>query len=161
MSRREPIETNNASAKSAIPQRQLQQQRQDSRNNGCEQNNTRLAVGSNISGDTENEAGDFTGVQRRRVHTKRFYMGGIAESTKKEKIVTSLNSRGVSPTLLHLFPSKRKGTLAAKINVHLKDCKQMMSHGFWPEHVNCRFWISNTKFESKKASSKDPKPDQQ
>ena len=51
---------------------------------------------------------EFIGVQRNRVKTKRYYIGGIAETTKKETILQYLNDKGISPTLFNLFTSRRK-----------------------------------------------------
>ena len=48
--------------------------------------------------------------------------------------------------LLNVFESKRKGTLSAKINVHVKDSKTIEEDGFWPSYVYCRPWLSKERF---------------
>ncbi|CAB4028233.1 Hypothetical predicted protein, partial [Paramuricea clavata] len=73
---------------------------------------------------------EFIGVQRNRVKTKRYYIGGIAETTKKETILQYLNGKGISPTLFNLFTSRRKGTLSAKMNVHAEDVEKMIVEDF-------------------------------
>ena len=57
-----------------------------------------------------------------------------------------LEKRGVIPTLLNVFESKRKGTLSAKANVHVKDSKIIEGDGFWPTYVYCRPWLSKERF---------------
>lgn len=83
----------------------------------------------------------FTGVQRNRVKTRRYYIGGIAETTKKETIIQYLNSKGYSQR-----NSKRKG-LSAKMNVRAADVQTMIVADFWPKYVYCRPWVSKKKLE--------------
>jgi hypothetical protein len=92
---------------------------------------------------------EFIGVQRNRVKTKRYYIGGIAETTKKETLLQYLNDKGISPTLFNLFTSRRKGTLSAKMNVHAEDVEKMIVEDFWPKHVYCRPWVSKEKLDNK------------
>lgn len=102
---------------------------------GSKRNATRSA--STVLQDNE-----FIGVQRNRVKTRRYYIGGIAETTKKEAILHFLNTKGISPTLLSLFPSKRKGTLSAKMNIRAEDVDKINAEDFWPRNVYCRPWVS-------------------
>ncbi len=84
----------------------------------------------------------FIGVKKNRVHTKRYFISGIAENVEKEKIIHFLNDKGIMPTLISLFPSKWKGTQSAKINVQAKDGEIIMKDDFWPQHMRCRQWKS-------------------
>ena len=79
--------------------------------------------------------------------SKRYYIGGIAEATKKETIIHFLKSKGIWPTLLNLFTSKRKGTLSAKMNIRVGDDEKIAVENFefWPTHVYCRPWLSKEK----------------
>ncbi len=77
--------------------------------------------------------------------SKRYYIGGIAEATKKETIIHFLKSKGICLTLLNLFTSKRKGTLSAKINIRVGDDEKIAVENFWQTHVYCRPWLSKEK----------------
>ena len=77
--------------------------------------------------------------------TRRYYIAGIAETTKKETIIQYLNGKGIFPTLFNVFTSKRKGTLSAKMNVRTEDVEKMIVEDFWPKHVYCRPWVSKEK----------------
>ena len=94
----------------------------------------------------QSESDTFIGVKRTRVYTKRFFLSGIAENVSKDTIIRFLDKKGVTPTLLNLFPNKRKGTSSAKVNVHIKDSKRIEEDGFWPTHVYCRPWLSKERF---------------
>ena len=94
----------------------------------------------------QSESDTFIGVKRTRVYTKRFFLSGIAENVSKDTIIRYLDKKGVTPTLLNLFPNKRKGTSSAKVNVHIKDSKRIEEDGFWPTHVYCRPWLSKERF---------------
>ena len=104
---------------------QIQESKKPAKSKG---NNTKSS--SIVSLDDE-----FICVQRNRVKTKRYYIGGIAETTKKETILQYLNGKRISPTLFNLFTSRRKGTLSAKMNVHAEDVEKMIVEDFWPKHV--------------------------
>ena len=94
---------------------------------------------------SEKEDG-FTGVQRKRDRISRFFVSGISESVKDTQILMYLKNRSVHVTHLKLFPSKRKGTLSAKLNIHSKDFKIIRAEDFWPSYVKCRPWIPISKF---------------
>ncbi len=68
---------------------------------------------------------EFIGVQPNHIKTKRYYIGGIAEDTKKETIIHFSKSKGICPTLLNLFTSKRKGTLSTKMNIRVEDVEKI------------------------------------
>lgn len=85
------------------------------------------------------------GVERKRFNTTRFFISGIAERTNKDKVVRYLNNKGVFPTMLNLFPSKRKGTLSAKMNLRSEDVATLNAKDFWPPFVSCRRWMSKQK----------------
>jgi hypothetical protein len=63
------------------------------------------------SPDTEKERTDFVGVQRQKI--KRIYLGGVREGTNAN--VIKKQEKGIFPTFVRLFNSKRKGTVAVRI----------------------------------------------
>ena len=46
-----------------------------------------------------------------------------------------------------MFPSKRKGTVSAKLNVKSKDVMCVLGPDFWPKHVRCRAWLTQKRFQ--------------
>ena len=70
---------------------------------------------------TEVELYGFTGVKRNRVNTRAFFLGRIHDKVNVKQIRDYLLQREILPTLLKVFPSKRKGTISAKLNVKSKD----------------------------------------
>jgi hypothetical protein len=97
---------------------------------------------------TETSEG-FIGVQRTRIRTKRFFLSGIAGNVTSETISDYLTGRGISPTLLQVFPSRRKGTVSTKVNVRVADVETITRDNFWPKFVVCKPWISKEKFHLK------------
>ena len=55
-----------------------------------------------------------------------------------------MDKRNISPTLLRIFPSKRKRTLSAKINIPLTSSNAVLQPDFWPRFVNlCQTYIDD------------------
>ena len=63
----------------------------------------------------------FIGVERRRNKTKSFFLTGIAESVTEDQVLAYLRKRNMTPTLICIFQSRRKGTCSAKINFSSRD----------------------------------------
>ena len=86
----------------------------------------------------KNDTNVFVGVQRKRNHTKRFFISGIDEKVDAKVIFNYLSKRGIRVTLLNLFTTKRKGTVSAKLNIRQEDSEIILQKGFWSQFVACR-----------------------
>ncbi len=108
---------------------------------------------SNISETAKNQAStngsesDFIGVEKHR--TKRLYLGGVHEGVNEQLIVNYMEKKGISPTIVRLFKSKRKGTVAVRVNVKLSGFQTVSVNDFSPKHVYAREWISKQKWLKK------------
>ena len=91
------------------------------------------------------ENNGFVGVKRTRVNTKRFFLSEIAENATTEMIPGYLSKKEIYPTLLRIFPSRRKGTISGKLNVRIGDIKTILEENFWPKFVICKPWLSKEK----------------
>jgi hypothetical protein len=89
---------------------------------------------------------EFVGVERNRMKTKAFFLSGINDKVTLKQIHDYLCHRNIIPTLLNVFPSKRKGTISAKLNIKIKDLAGLSEPNFWPQFVRCRPWVSREKF---------------
>ena len=94
-------------------------------------------------GDTE----AFIGVKRTRVNTRAFFLGGINKKVNAKQIYEYLLQRDITPTLLKVFSSKRKGTMSAKLNVKSKDIARVLAPDFWPKYVRCWAWLTQKRFQ--------------
>ena len=88
--------------------------------------------------ETEPQEERFIGVQRKRNNTRAFFLSGINQKVSEKEIQDYLHKRNVIPTLLKIFPSQRKGTVSAKINVPAAASSQVTQSDFWPKFVHCR-----------------------
>jgi hypothetical protein len=80
---------------------------------------------------------EFVGVERNRMKTKAFFLSGINDKVTPKQIHDYLCHRNIIPTLLNVFPSKRKGTISAKLNIKIKDLAGLSEPNFWPQFVRC------------------------
>jgi hypothetical protein len=53
-------------------------------------------------------------------------------------------------SILRIFKSKRKGTVAIRVNVNSRDYERVLQNDFWPENVYARPWVSQAKWQDKK-----------
>ena len=97
------------------------------------------------SPDTEKETTDFVGVQRQKI--KRIYLGGVHATANVIK--QYMQEKGIFPTFVRLFNSKRKGTVAVLINVKNDDFEHVSENDFWPEYVYSRPWLSKRNWINK------------
>ena len=67
----------------------------------------------------------FVGVERKRKKFKSFFVSGISEHVKGKQISSYLSRRNVIRSHISVFPSKRKGTISAKIGL----CMYIVSLG--------------------------------
>ena len=100
--------------------------------------------------ETEPQEERFIGVQRKRNNTRAFFLSGINQKVSEKEIQDYLHKRNVIPTLLKIFPSQRKGTVSAKINVPAAASSQVTQSDFWPKFVHCRKWVPKSKLEKTK-----------
>ena len=63
------------------------------------------------------KADGFIGVDRKRRRHKKFFLSGIAENVKESQIYSYLSQRGIIPSVISIFKSKRRGTISTKIHV--------------------------------------------
>ena len=104
----------------------------------------KTATGDNLN---EQESSDFVGVQRKII--KRLYLGGVRLGTSIEKIKEYMKQKGISPTFIRIFNSKRKGTIAVRVNVNEEDFDCVCNNDFWPNHVYARQWLSKQSWEKR------------
>ena len=78
------------------------------------------------------EETDFVSVQKHKV--RHLYLGSVREGVNKQTITNYMQKKGISPTFMRLFKSKRKGTVAARVNVKSVDFKTVSDNEFWPKH---------------------------
>jgi hypothetical protein len=82
----------------------------------------------------------FVGVERRRNKTKRIFLSGIASSVNEKHIQAYLDRQNIIPTHISVFPSKRKGTVSAKVNLPAVAFPLVQRDDFWPSFVTCKLW---------------------
>ena len=87
----------------------------------------------------------FVGVQRKRKKFKSFFVSGISEHVKEKQISLYLSRRNVIPSHISVFPSKRKGTISAKIGIPIASVSKVQEKTFWPMYVYCKPWRQNDK----------------
>lgn len=56
---------------------------------------------------------------------------------------------GVVPPMVRVITSNRKGTVAVKLSVLIKDSKTVSINEFWPTNVYVRPWLSVDKWSEK------------
>ncbi|CAB4018282.1 Hypothetical predicted protein, partial [Paramuricea clavata] len=95
----------------------------------------------------DNSNSEFVGVARRVV--KRLYLGGAREGATSELVTEYMERKGISPTVKRIFKSKRKGTVAIRVNVNSTDYERVLQNDFWPENVYARPWVSQAKWQDK------------
>ena len=92
----------------------------------------------------------FVGVERKRI--KRLYLGGVREGATEKLISDYMNRKGITPTFVRLMKSKRKGTIAVRVNVLNDDFELASMKEFWPMHVYAREWLSKERWLQKSGS---------
>ena len=76
---------------------------------------------------------------------KSFFVSGISELVKEKQISSYLSRRNVIPSHISVFPSKRKGTISAKIGIPIASVSKVQEKTFWPMYVYCKPWRQNDK----------------
>ena len=57
----------------------------------------------------------LVGVERKRI--KQLYLVGVREGATEKLVSNYMNKKGITPTFVRLMKSKRKGTVAVRVNV--------------------------------------------
>ena len=109
-------------------------------NNNTPNNNT-------PNNNSEISADGFVGVKRGRNRTKRLFLSGIACGVNEKHIQSYLERRNINPTYISVFPSKRKGTVSAKVHISCADLPVVQKDHFWPKFVICKLWQSKESLE--------------
>ena len=91
----------------------------------------------------------FIGVDRKRRRYKKFFLSGISENVKESQIYSYLSQRGIIPSVISIFKSKRRGTISAKIHFPSASRSTVVKKDFWPKFVCCKAWIQKTKNKNK------------
>ena len=95
--------------------------------------------------ETEHADVEFVGI--RKLSIKCDYLGGVKEGVNEEKIRQFMENKGVIPTFIRILKSRRKGTIAIRVNVKY----EILIRYFWPtvsmpDHgylvLECFWWIS-------------------
>ncbi len=96
---------------------------------------------------------EFVGV--RKLNIKRVYLGGVKEGVNEGKIREFMDNKGVVPTFIRTFKSRRKGTIAVRVNVKFEDYDRVCKNEFWPTNVYARPWISASKWGNRDTKRPD------
>ena len=94
--------------------------------------------------ETEHADVEFVGV--RKLNIKRVYLGGVKEGVNEGKIRQFMENKGVIPTFIRILKSRRKGTIAVRVNVKYENFDQVCKNDFWPTNIYARPWISGRKW---------------
>ena len=72
----------------------------------------------------------FTGVNRKRKRTKKYFLSGIHESVNEGQIRSYLEQKKVTPIYISLFRSRRNGTCSAKVHIPSSMCPLVQADDF-------------------------------
>ncbi len=70
-------------------------------------------------------------------------------------IIQYMEKKEAFPTFVRLFTSKRKGTVAVRVNVKSEDFERVRNDSFWPEYVYAREWLSKQNWINKNEQESD------
>ena len=69
----------------------------------------------------------------------------LREGTTEDKVKTHLERQGITVREAFVFPSKIKGTVAAKVRVALEHKDRALDAGSWPPHLRISSWTNKSK----------------
>ena len=79
-------------------------------------------------------------------------MSRLIEGTTPDKVKTHLHSKGIEVKEVFVFPSKIKGTVAARVRVLIEHKPKALDANNWPPHVRVQSWIQKRKPTGKDAA---------
>ena len=82
----------------------------------------------------------FVGVKRKRKNYRQFFLSGISKDVNDSQIALYLAKRNVIASHISLFPSKRLGTISAKVGIPQASVSKVQEQNFWPKFVCCKPW---------------------
>ena len=82
----------------------------------------------------------FVGVKRKRKNYRQFFLSGISKDVNDSQIALYLAKRNVIASHISLFPSKRLGTISAKVGIPQASVSKVQEQNFWPKSVCCKPW---------------------
>ncbi len=80
----------------------------------------------------------FVGVEWKRKNFKQFFVSGFSKDVKDSQIALYLVKRNVIPSYISIFPSKRTGTISAKVGIPQASVSKVQEQNFWPRFVCCK-----------------------
>ena len=92
--------------------------------------------------ETEHADVEFVGV--RKLNIERVYLGGVKEGVNEGKIRQFMEN--IIPTIIRILKSRRKGTIAVRVNVKYENFDQVYKNDFWLTDIYARPWISGRKW---------------
>ena len=88
-----------------------------------------------------------------RKRTKRFYVGGFKSSITQEKLITYVESKGLTVTWVKIWISNKSGRVIIRLNVEASGGYYRISEpGFWPKGAMCRPWVSKNVYTNSRKS---------
>ena len=82
----------------------------------------------------------FVGVKRKRKNYRQFFLSGISKDVNDSQIALYLAKRNVIASHISLFPSKRLGTISAKVGIPQASVSKVQGQNFWSKFVCCKPW---------------------
>ena len=82
----------------------------------------------------------FVGVKRKRKNYRQFFLSGISKDVSDSQIALYLAKQNVIASHISLFPSKRLGTISAKVGIPQAYVTKVQEQNFWPKFVCCKPW---------------------
>ena len=73
----------------------------------------------------------------------------LTEGTTADKVKTYLQGKGVEVRETFVFPSKIRGTVAARVRVDLDHKAKVLDPSTWPPHIRVQSWIQKRRTEKK------------
>ena len=75
----------------------------------------------------------------------------LSEGTSSEKLKTFLQGKGIEVKETFVFPSKIKGTVAARVRVALEHKEKVLDSNIWPQNIRVQSWVQKRKVSKEEA----------